>query len=63
MENAGSGSDTEASGYESDSNKYNVDDAQLSDWDENDLTSWNSQSNKGINAGFYSNTSCNCCSR
>ncbi|XP_068910965.1 uncharacterized protein [Tenebrio molitor] len=46
MENGGSGSDTEASGYESDSNKYNVDDAQLSDWDENDLTSWNSQSNK-----------------
>ncbi|RZC42774.1 uncharacterized protein BDFB_005918, partial [Asbolus verrucosus] len=48
MENSGSGSDTEASGYESDNNKYAGDDPQLSDWDENEV-SWSTQANKADN--------------
>ena len=47
MENGASGSDTEASGYESD--KYDTDDGHMSDWEDTDLTTWTDSANKGKN--------------
>ncbi|XP_063911487.1 uncharacterized protein LOC135128547 isoform X4 [Zophobas morio] len=44
MENGASGSDTEASGYESD--KYDTDDGHMSDWEDTDLTTWTDPANK-----------------